>query len=273
MEFYSKGKRTNLSDTTQLAALVREINMSDANNRDHYRHEFIWREIRCSKAWIAWRWMERQVWCKEQWNVFAYEYLQRREEYNISRSNNTTLFHYQENVCAKSLKMATVVTVGSKLVTFVWSKRTKHRQFRDLFGDTESESEDVYAIRKVVGWVVVRCLTHVWLAEAQLLLKMKRKPFYQRCDHDRMCDFAFCTHITQCVNGLNINLQGANRRVTEIFDKITESRGSRDCGNPSTIKKMSYILNLRMEKRITLKTSSFNKSTTPIFKLYLNMRP
>jgi hypothetical protein len=43
-------------------------------------------------------------------------------------------------------------------------------------------------------------------SETELFLEVKGKPFPWLCDHNRMCDFAFCTDITH-MNELNINLQ------------------------------------------------------------------
>jgi hypothetical protein len=75
---------------------------------------------------------------------------------------------------------------------------------------------------KFNGSVMARCLDMYDLkSEIEFFLQMKGKPFLQLCDYDCMCDFAFCTDITQHMNELNINLQGANHLTNEMCDKIT----------------------------------------------------
>ena len=49
---------------------------------------------------------------------------------------------------------------------------------------------------------------------------MKNNPFPQFDDKDWMCNFAFCADIAQHLNVLNANLQGQNKVITEMFDKI-----------------------------------------------------
>jgi hypothetical protein len=104
--------------------------------------------------------MELQVWCKVRRSVFAYEYLQHREEFNRSQSDNKTLTDHQGNACVKSLNMTIVVKLGSKLVNLIGSKERSFANL-ELFYDTESEYGDVHPITKVAGRAVVRCLTRV----------------------------------------------------------------------------------------------------------------
>jgi thermostable 8-oxoguanine DNA glycosylase len=61
---------------------------------------------------------------------------------------------------------------------------------------------------------------HDLMSETELFLEMKEKP-PQPCEHDWMCELAFCIDVTQHTNELDINIQEANHLVNEMFDKIT----------------------------------------------------
>ncbi|XP_076643549.1 general transcription factor II-I repeat domain-containing protein 2-like [Halictus rubicundus] len=92
---------------------------------------------------------------------------------------------HQENLGAKVLKMSNVVPAIIKI-------------------DMECEYGDILFNTEVR-----------WLSRG-----MKDNPFSQFDDKGRMCDFVFCVDITQHLNELNIKLQGKNKLVTEMFDKI-----------------------------------------------------
>jgi len=131
--------------------------------------------------------------------------------------------------------MTNVITIVSKFVSFVRSKRTNRRQFKDFLSNMESEYGDAFHRTEVYclsrGWVLI--LVYDLKLEIELFMEMRGKLSPQLCDHDWMCDFAFCIDITEHMKDLDINLQGANTLSIKCLKKQLRSRGSFDCGNCS----------------------------------------
>jgi hypothetical protein len=104
--------------------------------------------------------------------------------------------------------MTNVVTAISKLADVLRSKGMNLRQLKDFLNGMESEYGD--ALR----YTDVHWLSRGWLlqsmcnlkSEFELFVEMKGKPFFQVCDHNWMCDFAFCIDIIQHMIKLNVNL-------------------------------------------------------------------
>jgi hypothetical protein len=56
--------------------------------------------------------------------------------------------------------------------------------------------------------------------EAQLFMDMKGKPWPEYSDEDWISDFAFLVDMTQHLNDLNLQLQGRNQLVNDIFANV-----------------------------------------------------
>jgi hypothetical protein len=87
-------------------------------------------------------------------------YHQRREEGNRRWFLHHTALIYPENLGVKSLKM-NVPTEVVKLVNFIRSIQTTHRQQKDFLSDTEPEWGYVPTTHQFIGWVVVRKIKRV----------------------------------------------------------------------------------------------------------------
>jgi hypothetical protein len=51
--------------------------------------------------------------------------------------------------------------------------------------------------------------------------KFEDKAFLQFCHQEWTCSFAFCADIGQLMNQMNINLEGSNHLLSEMFKKVT----------------------------------------------------
>ncbi|XP_076645577.1 general transcription factor II-I repeat domain-containing protein 2-like [Halictus rubicundus] len=127
-----------------------------------------------------------------------------------------------ENLGAKVLKMSNVLPPIIKIVNFIRSRGVNHREFKEFLKDIENVYGDILFNTEVRWLSRGTMLKRVYdlKNEIKLFLEMKDNPFSQFDDKDWMCDFAFCVDITQHLNELNIKLQGKNKLVTEMFDKI-----------------------------------------------------
>ena len=129
---------------------------------------------------------------------------------------------HQENLSAKVLKMSNVIPPIITIVNFIRSRGVNHREFKEFLRDMESEYDEILFNTEVRWLSRGTMLKRVYdlKNEIQLFCEMKNNPFPQFNDKDWMCDFAFCVDITQHLNVLNSNLQGQNKVITEMFDKI-----------------------------------------------------
>jgi hypothetical protein len=120
---------------------------------------------------------------------------------------------------------------------------------------------------KFIGWVVVEGL-HMCMTKAEIELFMKGKPFYQLCNQNWMCNFVFLIYSTNHTNELNINLQGANHLVNEVFDKIMTFMMKLQLWEPQLRpNSRSHFPILRTENPLRLRCTCEN-SWIYVFKVY-----
>ncbi|XP_048852664.1 general transcription factor II-I repeat domain-containing protein 2-like [Brienomyrus brachyistius] len=133
---------------------------------------------------------------------------------------------HQEQLCARSVGMGDVVRDVIKIINCIRSKALSHRQFRALLEEVDSQYKDVLYHQEVRwlsrGKVLKRFfeLRHV-IAE---FLTSKNSDTQVPTDEKWFCDVAFMVDITDLLNTLNIQLQGKDQIITELFDHITAFR-------------------------------------------------
>ncbi|XP_048840157.1 general transcription factor II-I repeat domain-containing protein 2-like [Brienomyrus brachyistius] len=133
---------------------------------------------------------------------------------------------HQEQLCARSVGMGDVVRDVIKIINCIRSKALSHRQFRALLEEVDSQYKDVLYHQEVRwlsrGKVLKRVfeLRHV-IAE---FLTSKNSDTQVPTDEKWFCDVAFMVDITDLLNTLNIQLQGKDQIITELFDHITAFR-------------------------------------------------
>jgi hypothetical protein len=108
---------------------------------------------------------------------------------NSGVSSSTNLLILQENLCSESLRITSVVAVVSNFTNFVRSERMNH-QFKDILSNMEAVRRRRLLCR---GRMLKR--EYILKSEIELFLETKEKPSPQLCNHDWMCDFAFCIDI------------------------------------------------------------------------------
>ena len=148
-------------------------------------------------------------------------------ENEVLQSGNTNLMKYhciihQENLCAKSLRIQSVMNVVVKTVNFIRSRGLNHRQFQELLCDLDSEFGDVVYYSEVRWLSRGEMLKRVFELkdEIQIFMQLKGQPIPEFQDDDWLCDFAFLIDITSHLNELNTRLQGKDQLISMMFEHI-----------------------------------------------------
>ena len=143
------------------------------------------------------------------------------------RSGNTILMKYhciihQENLCAKSLKIESVMNVVIKTVNFIRSRGLNHRQFQEFLNDLDSEFGDVVYYSEVRWLSRGKMLKRVFdlKDEIQTFMELKGHPIPEFLDDEWLSDFAFLIDITSHLNELNARLQGKGQLISKMFDHV-----------------------------------------------------
>jgi hypothetical protein len=115
-----------------------------------------------------------------------------------------------------------VMNIVVSTVNFIRSRSLNHRQFRELLIDIEAGCGDVIyhsGVRWLSGGKVLKRIYNL-RKEAQLFMDMKGKPLPEYSDEDWISDFPFLVDMTQHLNDLNLQLQGGNQLVNDIFAHV-----------------------------------------------------
>ena len=143
------------------------------------------------------------------------------------RSGNTILMKYhciihQENLCAESLKIESVMNVVIKTVNFIRSRGLNHRQFQEFLNDLDSEFGDVVYYSEVRWLSRGKMLKRVFdlKDEIQTFMELKGHPIPEFLDDEWLSDFAFLIDITSHLNELNARLQGKGQLISMMFDHV-----------------------------------------------------
>jgi hypothetical protein len=131
---------------------------------------------------------------------------------------------HQQALCAKSANLADVMSVVIKVVNSLLSSSLKHRRFRALLDEVNAEYGDLLYFSQV-RWlsraaVLSRVCELQW--EIAAFLEENGLPYAENfSDKKWLARLAFLTDMTSHLNTLNVNLQGKNNLVTDMFSHIT----------------------------------------------------
>ncbi|KAL3977581.1 hypothetical protein ACER0C_018643 [Sarotherodon galilaeus] len=117
-----------------------------------------------------------------------------------------------QQVCAKHLKFDDFMKPVAKPINCIRSKALYHRQFQQFLHDIQAEYGDVIYHSDVR-----------WLSRGSALqqfLDEKRQPMEKLSDPVWLANLAFLVDITKQLNGLNVNLQGKDAVVSELYAHI-----------------------------------------------------
>jgi hypothetical protein len=157
---------------------------------------------------------------------------------------------HQQNLCAKILNMPNVTTPVIKLINFLKSRALNHRQFNEFLKDLGSEYGDVIYNTEVRWLSRGAMLKRVYNLknDIQLFVEMKEYQFPHFEDKEWMCDFAFLVDITQHLYDLNMELQGRDQFIHNMFDKINAFESKLKIWNKHLLSNnMSHFAHLKKE--------------------------
>ena len=129
---------------------------------------------------------------------------------------------HQEALCAKATTLKNVMDTVVKAVNMILSNKLNHRQFRELLLETENQYGDILYFCDVC-----------WLNRGAILarvyeLRNEIAPFFQN-KNINVTEFrnpkwvsklAFLVDLTSHLNKLNLQLQGKNQLIHEIWKYI-----------------------------------------------------
>uniref|UniRef100_A0A8D8SJW9 General transcription factor II-I repeat domain-containing protein 2B n=4 Tax=Cacopsylla melanoneura TaxID=428564 RepID=A0A8D8SJW9_9HEMI len=129
---------------------------------------------------------------------------------------------HQVHLCAKKVNFEGVMKVVVKTVNFIKSKGLNHRDFQTFLEQMESEYGDVLYYSEVRWLSRGKMLDRVFQLkdEIKVFMSLKGKDILEFSDPDWLCDFGFLVDITKHLNNLNLQLQGKNNFIHDLFGKI-----------------------------------------------------
>ena len=130
---------------------------------------------------------------------------------------------HQENLCGKSVKMQNVMSVVVKTVNFVRARGLNHRQFQHLLAEMNAQYQDLLYYCEV-RWLSRRAMlrrVYELRNEISLFMEQKGTEVPEFADPTWMCDFAFLVDVTAHLNQLNVQLQGREHLINELFQFVS----------------------------------------------------
>jgi hypothetical protein len=114
------------------------------------------------------------------------------------------------------------MNIAVSTVNFIQSRSLNHRQFRELVIDIEADCGDLIYHSEVRWLSREKFLKRIYdlRKEVQLFMDMKGKPLPEFSEEDWVSDFAFLMDPTQHLNDMNLQLQGSNQLVNDIFAHV-----------------------------------------------------
>ena len=129
---------------------------------------------------------------------------------------------HQQALCAKHLKFDHVMKPVVKAINSIRSKALYHRQFQQFLLDIQAEYGDVI-YHNDVRWLSRGSALQRFFAlreEIGQFLSEKGQPMEELSDPVWLADLAFLVDITKHLNALNVNLQGRDAVVSQLYAHI-----------------------------------------------------
>ena len=136
-----------------------------------------------------------------------------------------TAYHciiHQEALCGKVLKMDHVMSTVTQTVNFIRSKGLNHRQFQSFMREIDSEFADIPYHTEVRWLSRGKVLNRVFELSNEIcqFMDSKGKDSTVLRDEKWKCELAFLADITAHLNALNLQLQGRDRMITDMYDAV-----------------------------------------------------
>ncbi|KAL0163337.1 hypothetical protein M9458_042733, partial [Cirrhinus mrigala] len=146
----------------------------------------------------------------------------------MQRENCTcelTVYHciiHQESLCGKALKMEHVMSTVTQTVNFIRARALNHRQFQSFLEEIQSELGDVPYHTEVRWLSREKVLNRFFELREEIcqFMESKGKDSTVIRDEKWLHELAFLCDITKHLTALNLQLQGRNRVITDMYDAV-----------------------------------------------------
>uniref|UniRef100_A0AAR2IK74 SPIN-DOC-like zinc-finger domain-containing protein n=1 Tax=Pygocentrus nattereri TaxID=42514 RepID=A0AAR2IK74_PYGNA len=154
--------------------------------------------------------------------------LVRRMRVKMQEENCTgelTAYHciiHQEALCGKALKMDHVMSAVTQTVNFMRSKGLNHLQCQSFVREIDSEFANIPYHTEVHWLSWGKVLNRVFELSNEICQFMDSKGTDATILRDEKwkCELAFLADITAHLNALNLQLQGCDRMITDMYDAV-----------------------------------------------------
>ncbi|XP_060786987.1 general transcription factor II-I repeat domain-containing protein 2-like [Neoarius graeffei] len=146
----------------------------------------------------------------------------------MQRENCTgelTVYHciiHQEMLCSKVLKMEHVISTITQTVNFIRGKDLNHWQFQSFLEKIHSEFGDMPYHTEVRWRSREKVLSRFFELYEEIcqFMECKGKDSTGLQNEKWLCELAFLCDITKHLNALNLQLQGRDRVITDMYDAV-----------------------------------------------------
>ena len=144
---------------------------------------------------------------------------------------------HQEALCANVASLKNIMDVVLKTVNFILSRGLNRRQFRQLLLETESQYGDLLYFCNVYWLSRGDMLQRVYRLREEIatFLEQKNINAAEFRDQKWVCNLAFLVNVTSHLNKLNLQLQGKQQLIHEMwsYTVYAHSQQNYDCGKVS----------------------------------------
>ncbi len=144
----------------------------------------------------------------------------------VSKSGGSVLkYHcilHQEQLCAKSIGLKNVMQDVIAIVNNICSKALSHRQFKALLDEMDAQYGDVLYHQEVRWLSRGKVLRRFFEVREEIRVFQARKINNIQVPSDKhwISDLAFLVDITELLNILNLQLQGKEQIISQLYDHI-----------------------------------------------------
>lgn len=141
--------------------------------------------------------------------------------YGVNLKSLHCIIH-EESLCSKKIKMEHVMDIVIKTVNWIRSRALNHRQFSTLLDEMDAQYGCLVYYSEV-RWLSRGAFLQRFfnlLKEIDCFMKSKNKIVSELTNNDRIKDLTFLVDITTHLNILNLQLQGKNNVITNMYDSI-----------------------------------------------------
>lgn len=138
---------------------------------------------------------------------------------------------HQEALCTKSLKLTSAMNVVVKVTNLIrgGNRALSHRKFKMFLNDVNAAYGDL-KLHSEVHWLSAgKCLQRFFAIRKEIPEFLKTEVTRDTTEieekfqsYEFLSELAFLTDITFHLNELNLNLQGKNQNITDLFGNLTE---------------------------------------------------